>query len=143
DAVRRAVRTGRSALGRHDSGCGGDPAGATVLLSGAVCTAGARALVPEPGSRPRIPSGTSVAEHFMSAAVCRADSAKDAWYLLHTRPRQEFRACRQLENQGYACFLPTCEIAVSAHAKRRQAPLFSRYLLIRLNAVRGNWDPIR
>src|SRR5690606_17696017 len=61
----------------------------------------------------------------------------------HTRPRQEFRACRQLENQGYACFLPTCEIAVSAHAKRRQAPLFSRYMLIRLNAVRGNWDPIR
>ncbi|MDB5729347.1 MAG: hypothetical protein JWQ00_2552, partial [Noviherbaspirillum sp.] len=33
-----------------------------------------------------------------------------SWYLIQTKPKQEFRALEQLENQGYTCFLPTLQV---------------------------------
>jgi transcriptional antiterminator RfaH len=69
----------------------------------------------------------------------------DMWHVVHTKPREEFRALENLENQGYVCFLPTLRI----HKMRRNLveiaiePLFSRYLFIQLNAATSNWYPIR
>lgn len=68
-----------------------------------------------------------------------------AWYLVQTKPKQEFRALQQLENQGFVCFLPTlpAERVVQGRLATRIEPLFSRYLFIRLSLARCDWSPIR
>lgn len=74
------------------------------------------------------------------------DHLKDAaWYLLQTKPRQEFRALQQLQNQGYSCFLPTLQVEKFVRGKVEACiePLFSRYLFIRLDTTNCNWSPIR
>lgn len=56
------------------------------------------------------------------------------WYLIFTKPRQEKTALKNLERQGYQCYLPSLPseklrqglLAVS------EEPLFPRYLFIRL-----------
>jgi transcriptional antiterminator RfaH len=69
------------------------------------------------------------------------------WYVIHTKPRQEFRAQVNLERQGYTCFCPT-------YPKKKinktglevvQEPLFSRYLFIELDTTSQgrSWAPIR
>ncbi len=67
------------------------------------------------------------------------------WYLLHSKPRQEFRSAQELENQGYQVFVPIIE-SEKIKANKIQSviePLFSRYLFIRLNKETDNWAPIR
>lgn len=67
-----------------------------------------------------------------------------AWYVVHTKPKQEFRALEQLENQGYSCFLPTLRVERAGRVtKTCIEPLFARYLMIRLNSTTENWSPIR
>ena len=70
---------------------------------------------------------------------------RPAWHLLQTKPRQEFRALQQLQNQGYTCFLPTLQIEKLVRGKPETCtePLFSRYLFIELSAETRNWAPIR
>ncbi len=70
-----------------------------------------------------------------------------AWYLIHTRPRQELIALENLERQGFSCYLPRLRFE---KIRRRQLvavdePLFARYLFIRLaSAGEGlSWAPIR
>lgn len=72
-------------------------------------------------------------------------SSQAAWYVLHTKPRQEFRALEQLRNQDYHCYLPTLQVDRIRQGKLESAvePLFSRYLFIRLDMVASNWAPIR
>lgn len=73
--------------------------------------------------------------------------ATTAWYLLHTKPRQEEVALMNLERQGYECYLPLMRIE---RARRRKVatvaePMFPRYLFIRLDSSdQGkSWSPIR
>lgn len=70
-----------------------------------------------------------------------------AWYLVHTKPRQETKALLNLEQQGYPCYLPLINIEKLRRGKvqRVSAPLFPRYLFIRLdNSEAGkSWGPIR
>ena len=70
-----------------------------------------------------------------------------AWYLVHTKPRQEDVALANLERQGYECYLPQMRIE---RIRRRKAeiatePMFPRYLFIRLDSSdQGkSWSPIR
>lgn len=67
------------------------------------------------------------------------------WFVIHTKPRQEFRALKQLENQHYHCFLPTLQKEKKLRGKIAlcEEPLFSRYLFIQLNPFTSNWAPIR
>lgn len=67
------------------------------------------------------------------------------WYVIQTKPRQEFRAFEQLENQAYTCFLPTLSVQKIRRDKLEVTvePLFSRYLFIRLNTVDSNWSALR
>lgn len=68
-----------------------------------------------------------------------------SWYVVQTKPRQEFRALAQLENQRYTCFLPTLPIEKVRGGRLEICiePLFTRYLFIQLNTVTGKWAPIR
>ena len=69
------------------------------------------------------------------------------WYVIHTKPKEEQRALRNLEQQGYECYLPL--LAVEKLRKGAisviEEPLFARYLFIRLDASQSgkSWAPIR
>ena len=73
------------------------------------------------------------------------DTHTSAWYVVHTKPRQETRALENLQNQGFTCFLPTLQVQ-KLHNHKVQAitePMFSRYLFIQLDDITQNWAPIR
>lgn len=70
-----------------------------------------------------------------------------AWYLVHTKPRQETIALSNLERQGYVCYLPQMRVQ---RVRRQRAsivtePMFARYLLIELDSSEQgkSWGPIR
>ncbi len=58
------------------------------------------------------------------------------WYLIKTKPRQEKKAKKNLENQGYRTFCPMIKI------NDRLVVLFPGYLFIQLNEKTQNWSPI-
>lgn len=70
-----------------------------------------------------------------------------AWYLVHTKPRQETKALLNLEQQGYPCYLPLISVEKLRRGKvqRVSEPLFPRYLFIRLDSSEEgrSWAPIR
>jgi transcriptional antiterminator RfaH len=74
-------------------------------------------------------------------------SPTTAWYLVHTKPRQEDVALANLERQGYECYLPQMRIERIRRRKAEVAtePMFPCYLFIRLdNSDQGkSWSPIR
>jgi transcriptional antiterminator RfaH len=67
------------------------------------------------------------------------------WYLIHTKPKQEFRAQENLNQQGYTTFLPTLKVQKLKKniIEVLEDPLFHRYLFIQLDQVESNWFPIR
>jgi transcriptional antiterminator RfaH len=70
---------------------------------------------------------------------------RPSWYVVQTKPRQEFRALEQLQNQCYSCFLPTLQVKKIHRGKVSAVvePLFSRYLFIQLDTAVSNWAPLR
>ncbi len=58
-----------------------------------------------------------------------------AWLVIHTRPKQEFRALQHLQNQSYTCYLPTLQTVKPIRGKITACsePLFSRYIFIRVD----------
>lgn len=68
-----------------------------------------------------------------------------AWYLIYAKPNQETVAQQQLEQQGYATYLPMIINARRRNGRRRYVtePFFPRYLFIRLDQTTDNWAPIR
>ena len=66
------------------------------------------------------------------------------WLLVYTKAREEKRAKKNLENQGFETFLP-----MIAYEKIRQPksfslePMFPRYLFIIINEERDNWAHIK
>lgn len=79
------------------------------------------------------------------ASMMKDDAFATNWYVVQTKPKQEFRALEQLQNQNYDCFLPTLSVRKISRGKLTAVtePLFSRYLFIRLSTTTGNWSPIR
>lgn len=68
-----------------------------------------------------------------------------AWYLIHSKPRQERIARENLQRQSYEVYLPLIH-----QRTRRQhrtvdqiVPMFPRYLFIHLDDQTDNWKPIR
>ena len=69
----------------------------------------------------------------------------ERWYLVRTKPRQEFKAQEELGQQGYTVFLPLMQVERIVKSKRSLAsePLFQSYLFIKLNQIDHDWGPIR
>jgi transcriptional antiterminator RfaH len=69
------------------------------------------------------------------------------WYLVHTKPRQEKCALKNLQRQGFQCYLPTLpsEKLRQGALTVKDGPLFPRYLFIRLGQGDSapSWAPIR
>lgn len=69
------------------------------------------------------------------------------WYLVQTKPRQEFIALENLQRQGYATFLPVVqqERLQSGKISVQPMPLFPRYLFVKLedSFTSKSWAPVR
>jgi transcriptional antiterminator RfaH len=93
-----------------------------------------------PASAPEPPPATP-------PALTVITSPTTAWYLVHTKPRQEEIALANLQRQGYECYLPQMRIERIRRRKAEVAtePMFPRYLFIRLDSSdQGkSWSPIR
>jgi len=67
------------------------------------------------------------------------------WYVVHTKPKEEFRALEQLERQGFEVYLPTIqnEKILKKGFTTKVEPLFSRYLFVSLSSHNQNFSLIR
>lgn len=107
--------------------------------------------VPADESPPAMKAVSPVAETEPAPATPPAltviTSPTTAWYLVHTKPRQEDIALANLQRQGYECYLPQKRIERIRRRKAEVAtePMFPRYLFIRLDSSdQGkSWSPIR
>ncbi len=69
----------------------------------------------------------------------------ERWYVAETQPHAEARALWHLERQGFTAYLPQYG-KLRRHARRTdevRAPLFPRYLFIRMDVARAAWRAIR
>lgn len=68
-----------------------------------------------------------------------------AWYLIHSKPRQEHIAKKNLERQGYGTYLPVTSVRRRKEGKTvsEAGPMFPRYLFIQLSEKTDDWGPIR
>jgi transcriptional antiterminator RfaH len=69
----------------------------------------------------------------------------NAWFAVHTHPREELKASLNLIRQGYAVYLPRY-LKLRRHARRVervQSPLFPRYLFVFVDQSRQSWSAIR
>ena|SRR5690242_3079829 len=63
------------------------------------------------------------------------------WYVVQTQPRAEAKAATHLERQGFATYLPRF-LKRRRHARRIEtieAPLFPRYLFVRIDLASQRW----
>jgi transcriptional antiterminator RfaH len=66
------------------------------------------------------------------------------WYVVHTRQHAERRVADHLRAQGFAVFLPLQNRTIR-HARQfrtKAAPLFTRYLFVRLTEGRDRWRSV-
>jgi len=103
--------------------------------------------LPEPARDVNAPAPAPEPLPATPPALTVITSPTSAWYLVHTKPRQEDVALTNLQRQGYECYLPQMRIE---RIRRRKAeiatePLFPRYLFIQLySSDQGkSWSPIR
>jgi transcriptional antiterminator RfaH len=68
-----------------------------------------------------------------------------SWYLIQTKPRQEYIAQENLERQGYRIYLPLAPVRGRRRGRTytRIGPMFPRYLFIYLSEGVDDWGPIR
>jgi transcriptional antiterminator RfaH len=72
------------------------------------------------------------------------DGGGSRWFVVCSRPHFEKRSLAHLRHQGFRCFLPLHEKTVR-HARQFrvvQAPLFPRYLFVRLDLERERWRSV-
>ena len=66
------------------------------------------------------------------------------WFLVYTKAKQEQRAKKNLENQGFQIFLPLIAFAKINQSKSITLEvMFPRYLFIEINLARDNWVCIK
>ncbi len=66
------------------------------------------------------------------------------WYLIHTKPKQEYRAYEHLKNQGFEVYLPQLRAFKLKKGKQEKEvePLFPRYIFIQLDETSSTWHKI-
>ena len=65
------------------------------------------------------------------------------WILVYTKVKQEQRAKRNLENQGFEIFLPMIAFAKQNQTKSiTLKPMFPRYLFVHINTALDKWTRI-
>jgi transcriptional antiterminator RfaH len=102
-----------------------------------------QAFPPEPATPQPLPN------RLIAPAFSTHSSAPStlAWYLIHTKPRQEALALTNLSRQGFECYMPMLRLQKIRQRKTSLVaePMFPRYLFIRLDTSGSgqSWSPIR
>ena len=67
------------------------------------------------------------------------------WFVIHSKPREEFKAKEHLDRQGFDTFLPmmSLEKVQRGRLKVVSEPLFNRYLFVQTNSGNQNFSVIR
>ena len=66
------------------------------------------------------------------------------WFLVYTKAKEEQRAKKNLENQGFQIFLPMIAFAKMNQSKSAIVEaMFPRYLFVNINLERDNWTCIK
>ncbi|MFK8030323.1 MAG: transcription termination/antitermination NusG family protein [Gammaproteobacteria bacterium] len=68
------------------------------------------------------------------------------WFAVYTKPQQEQTALVNLERQSFECYLPMAEESAprrNARSKRRNEPLFPRYLFLGAASQEQNLAAVR
>ncbi len=67
------------------------------------------------------------------------------WYLVATKPKQEFRALENLENQAIKVFMPQIKVEKLVRGRRKivHEPMFKGYLFIYLSPENPSWHRVR
>ena len=66
------------------------------------------------------------------------------WHVIHTRANAEWKALANLRRQGFEAYLPRYR-KLRRHARKTElvgAPLFPRYLFLRLDAAKERWRAV-
>ncbi len=72
------------------------------------------------------------------------ETENSKWWLVYTKAKEEEKAKKNLENQGFKTFLPIIASEKISQPKSISfEPLFPRYLFISINAERDNWAQIK
>ena len=68
-----------------------------------------------------------------------------SWYVVQSKPQQEFVAVKNLERQGYRTYLPKISLSKRRGGKvvSQIEAMFPRYFFINLSSQTDNWGPIR
>jgi transcriptional antiterminator RfaH len=102
-----------------------------------------QATPPEPAT-PQPMSNRLIAQAFSAKSSVPSTLA---WYLIHTKPRQEALALTNLSRQGFECYMPMLRLQKIRQRKIALVaePMFTRYLFIRLDTSGSgqSWSPIR
>jgi transcriptional antiterminator RfaH len=71
--------------------------------------------------------------------------ACETWYVVQTKPRQEFRARENLERQQFRCLLPLIRVQKLRRGTATwiEEPLFARYLFVELGCADARWHLLR
>ena len=72
-------------------------------------------------------------------------NSETAWFLVHCKPKQEYRAQENLNNQSIHSFLPTMAVEKVIRGKRQQVEevMFPGYLFVELPKSGEFWSKIR
>jgi len=66
------------------------------------------------------------------------------WFLVYTKAREEERAQKNLENQGFKTFFPMIAYEnINQPKSFSYKPMFPRYLFVSMNIERDNWTHIK
>jgi len=66
------------------------------------------------------------------------------WFLVYTKAKEEQKAKKNLENQGFQIFLPMISLAKTNESKSEiLEAMFPRYLFVALNVEKDDWTRIK
>ena len=72
------------------------------------------------------------------------ETENSKWFLVYTKAREEKRAKKNLENQGFKTFVPMIAYEKISQPKSISLEaMFPRYLFIKIDAERDNWTHIK
>tara|TARA_B100000686_G_C16803036_1_gene987592 strand:+ start:590 stop:1135 length:546 start_codon:yes stop_codon:yes gene_type:complete len=74
--------------------------------------------------------------------VALSKKGSSDWFLAYTKPNQENKANRNLENQGFKTFLPKIALSQIKPKGKKLIMMFPRYIFIRIDSNDPRWMKI-
>ena len=76
--------------------------------------------------------------------MAKKDKENSQWYLVYTKAREEQRAKKNIENQGFEIFLPMIAVAKENQSKSiTLKAMFPGYLFVKINTELDKWNRIK